>query len=349
MRDSKNPASLNRGPGEEPASTARTGAWLHFSPSSLARKLVILAIVAWCAILIYWLGTAFVKDIGEAEIRSWSEFRPVLDQLDDQYPSAGLRRNLVLTRTGEHELNPLFYVQFLVRARPSEDNRSQKFEVGPHYVRLNFPRLVGALAFLAGLIILERHLKYGDGEEPQQRPEGAPKDSAPSLVQLAEMELAEAERLCRRVYIRSTFMLRAGLTVALAGVGTIYFLLPSNLPVNDPGVFMMHLARPIAIVLYIEAIALFLLRQYRASVDDFKYFNILRMKRADLLAAIHLLDQEDPEQRLDLSNRLLSEPWRIEAAGDGSKTAGTLDGSSLSRLLAFLEKAGESRGRGGAP
>jgi hypothetical protein len=76
------------------------------------------------------------------------------------------------------------------------------------------------------------------------------------------------------------------------------------------------IVRPTGVLIFVESIAWFLLRQYRALVEDYKWFYRLYLKRANYLAALRILSPNTmrPEEvfvavsliQEDLSRRLKS-------------------------------------------
>jgi hypothetical protein len=55
--------------------------------------------------------------------------------------------------------------------------------------------------------------------------------------------------------------------------------------------YWVRALRPTGVLLFVEAIAWFLLRQYRALIEDYKWFHRLYMKRANYLAALRIFDK----------------------------------------------------------
>jgi hypothetical protein len=136
------------------------------------------------------------------------------------------------------------------------------------------------------------------------------------------------ENRANAIYGRSTLLLTVGVLMAFIGIGVFYFSLPPvpSVPryeelsapfVAQPNtvqkftapsdVFWSSVApslprvlRSTGVLIFIEAIAWFLLRQYRSLIEDFKQFTRLYLKRANYLAAFVLLSDPDstPESRV---------------------------------------------------
>jgi hypothetical protein len=62
------------------------------------------------------------------------------------------------------------------------------------------------------------------------------------------------------------------------------FNLPSYLP---------QTIRPLGMLFFVEAIAWFLLRQYRALVEDYKLFHRMYLKRVNFIAALRIASEPD--------------------------------------------------------
>jgi hypothetical protein len=78
--------------------------------------------------------------------------------------------------------------------------------------------------------------------------------------------------------------------MAFIGIGVFWVSLPT-LPIDAKLTIVSYLPlaiRPIGMLLFVEAIAWFLLRQYRALIEDYKSFNRVYLRRVNLLAALKI-------------------------------------------------------------
>jgi hypothetical protein len=135
-----------------------------------------------------------------------------------------------------------------------------------------------------------------------------------TAVDLFALEVTAAEERAQILLSRSTLLLGAGIIMAFVGVAVFYVTLPEATRDDRYPDYLFHAIRPTGVLIFLEAIAWFLLRQYRALIEDYKWFHRLYLKRANYLAAIRLFEKEvvRPEDvfvaasliREDLSGRL---------------------------------------------
>lgn len=79
--------------------------------------------------------------------------------------------------------------------------------------------------------------------------------------------------------------------------------------------------RPFGIMIFIEALAIFFLRQYKSSLNDYKYYNNIYLKRANYVTALKLLKEKDIKQddRSKFLDALLNNkgfPFSSESSSD---------------------------------
>jgi hypothetical protein len=132
----------------------------------------------------------------------------------------------------------------------------------------------------------------------------------PSAV--LEREVLSAEKRSEELYFRSTLLLTGGIVMAFIGVVVFYVSLPDPKYTSEPQAssYIVSAVRSTAILIFIEAIAWFLLRQYRSLVEDFKTFHKMYLKRANYLISIKILEkQASPGAELAVVMSLLSEDF----------------------------------------
>jgi hypothetical protein len=102
---------------------------------------------------------------------------------------------------------------------------------------------------------------------------------------------------------RSTLLLFGGVVMAFIGVSIFYVTLPNTDELKaDSALIPTYLTkaiRPTGVLVFVESIAWFLLRQYRALVEDYKWFYRLYLKRSNYLAAMRIVEKK-PVQAEDL-------------------------------------------------
>jgi hypothetical protein len=96
----------------------------------------------------------------------------------------------------------------------------------------------------------------------------------------------ESGALAQRVYTRAGVHLLVGVFIAMGGLG-FFYLRSINLPL-DKGLVELALALlpGFGILFFIEFVALFFLRQHRASMDDFRYYDAVRRHREENLVIL---------------------------------------------------------------
>ncbi|HEX9147333.1 MAG TPA: hypothetical protein VGA09_23910 [Candidatus Binatia bacterium] len=114
-----------------------------------------------------------------------------------------------------------------------------------------------------------------------------------SPVDLFAAEVDAAGRRADLLFSRSTLLLTGGVIMAFIGVGIFYVSLPETKVDETLTSYWPKVVRPTGVLIFVESIAWFLLRQYRALVEDYKWFYRLYLKRANYLAAIRILGVEN--------------------------------------------------------
>ena len=121
-------------------------------------------------------------------------------------------------------------------------------------------------------------------------------------------EVDGAYRRASDLYTRSTLLLICGILMAFVGVGIFYVTLPQYQEGEPITSYLSKAVRPSGVLVSVEAIAWFLLRQYRALIEDYKWFHRVYLKRANYLAAYKLIEPEDVRpEALFLAANLLNE------------------------------------------
>ena len=178
--------------------------------------------------------------------------------------------------------------------------------------------LVSAGILLARAIIFERLFR-------SVRPTGlglrSPSDFN-SFSGTAETRISNqayrAAQLAERFQSRSLLMLVTGIVMAISGVLAFFVLAPQTTHMSGPidrWALGYEAFRSASALLFIEAIAWFLLRQYRAVVEDYKTFLRFQAKRDNMLTAFYLLVQPvanevpDETKGMMLASVLLTEEF----------------------------------------
>ncbi|MBL0089756.1 MAG: hypothetical protein IPP44_24985 [Ideonella sp.] len=107
-------------------------------------------------------------------------------------------------------------------------------------------------------------------------------------VEAIDQDVMFARNRADEVFNRSTVLLISGIAMAIIGVAVFYFSLPSGEPGQSLTDLLIRAARPAAILFFLEAVAWFLLRQYRALSLDYKDYHDVASRRAGILASLQL-------------------------------------------------------------
>ena len=119
------------------------------------------------------------------------------------------------------------------------------------------------------------------------------------LEQFFFYDMIYASEKAKELYSRSTLMLVTGLVMALIGVIVFYFTL-SPADEFEYKTYLIQSIRPTLMLLFIETVAWFLIRQYRFLIEDYKIFHKLYLKRSNLYITFKTLNKHDKEKDLDL-------------------------------------------------
>jgi hypothetical protein len=180
------------------------------------------------------------------------------------------------------------------------------------------------LAFATAIFQLAYIQLPGEPERPD----------APGLASLGAAEslardVDESARRADLMYGRANLLLIAGVLMAFIGVGVFYTSLPAisdavlmgpapliKGPDFDWRPYLLRTIRSAGVLASVEAIAWFLLRQYRALVEDYKAFYRMYMRRRSFLIAYKVCDRpqvRDADTKLVAA--LLADDWtgRLEA------------------------------------
>lgn len=117
---------------------------------------------------------------------------------------------------------------------------------------------------------------------------------------IIENIVAKAEKKMKEVQSRSNLMLAAGLAMAFVGVSFFYFMLPNSTNgVTDISKILALSVRPTLILIFIESISWYLLKQHKNLLADYKYYHSICNKKMNYLAS-HKLINEDTFEKNDV-------------------------------------------------
>jgi hypothetical protein len=134
-------------------------------------------------------------------------------------------------------------------------------------------------------------------------------------------DLAKSSRaLAASLYDRSGVYLITGVLLAVGGIATFYFMRPQTGGADSVVSLVVALLPGSSMLLLVELIAFFFLRQSRAIMDEFRHFDHLARYREEVFAAMRLSAQAD--KPLDISELIAKGFYftRSERLGTGEST-----------------------------
>lgn len=145
---------------------------------------------------------------------------------------------------------------------------------------------------------------HGDGNVIQvakESTEKAESEASNNTIQLLFQITKNAEILSNKIYVRSGVYLIFGVLIAFSGIA--YFSLQSiSAPTSQPATQypeitaqLIALAPRFGILFFIEFIAFFFLKQYRAAMDEFRHYDAIKRNRESQLAIFLMATKEFPE------------------------------------------------------
>jgi hypothetical protein len=125
--------------------------------------------------------------------------------------------------------------------------------------------------------------------------------SAPA-TKLFAYYASSSRRLSQSIYSRAGVYLLVGVFVAFSGLAFFYSQTVQLAPIALEGLaLLITLAPKFGILFFIELVAFFFLRQYRAAMDEFRYYEAIKRNREETLALIRIaVDTGKPFDPIDL-------------------------------------------------
>ncbi|MEO1031550.1 MAG: hypothetical protein AAFX55_09100 [Bacteroidota bacterium] len=125
-----------------------------------------------------------------------------------------------------------------------------------------------------------------------------------NLPKLILFDLKVSEDTANELYNRSSILLISGIVMAIVGIVVFSIRIPDidvTMKDNELTNYLTKAIGPSLMLLFIESVAFFLLRQYRVLIEDFKYFHKLFLKRLNYAQAYHLISQTDIQENIRAS------------------------------------------------
>jgi hypothetical protein len=113
------------------------------------------------------------------------------------------------------------------------------------------------------------------------------------LKSVLYVDVAKSERKSLELYNRSTLMLILGLLIAIVGILVFYFTLPEFKSVTTPTHYLALTIRPTLLLLFVQSISFYLLRQYRSLINDYKYFYEEYLRKSKTFVTYQLMQNKN--------------------------------------------------------
>ncbi|WAI85766.1 MULTISPECIES: hypothetical protein [Achromobacter] len=97
------------------------------------------------------------------------------------------------------------------------------------------------------------------------------------------------------VRTRAGLFLLGGIVIAFSGVGFFYAQTPRTYTGKELSEILATLAPNFGVLFFIEFIALFMFRQYRPLMDEFRHYEAIQRRREEVGALLSLLEEHDVE------------------------------------------------------
>ena len=268
------------------------------------RLLVWVAALAAVFYFVYELSPLLEQEATTAHALSSAAYRLAEKEARESITAPGEKK----TSYFEYPASELVVVSVPILAFGSDKQESRP---GQAVVKLRPDRLilwVGTFAVLLAVLTTilsgQSSVRLGPfsvmvGADTGEPP--ASQESVASLtpVQLFAKDVDAAGRRADALFSRSTLLLSGGIIMSFVGVGIFYVTLPETKADETLTTYWPKIVRPTGVLIFVEAIAWFLLRQYRSLVEDYKWFYRLYLKRSNFLAASRVLGS-DPVRPEDL-------------------------------------------------
>ncbi|RTD94098.1 hypothetical protein EJO68_09825 [Variovorax atrisoli] len=101
-----------------------------------------------------------------------------------------------------------------------------------------------------------------------------------------------SKNLADGIYRRSGVYLLVGVMVAFSGLAFFYLQTSSTFNTTDLTGLLVSLAPKFGILFFIEFVAFFFLKQYRTSMEEFRYYEAIKRHREEILVLLKVGDEQ---------------------------------------------------------
>ncbi|MCR8667432.1 hypothetical protein NO995_07055 [Aestuariibaculum sp. M13] len=141
------------------------------------------------------------------------------------------------------------------------------------------------------------------------------------LESFMKLNIDNIEKLTTETKNRANFMLISGILMSFTAVIFFYINLPDyDFKKNDYTSFLIKGIRPLTILIFIESISWFLLKQYRKIISDYKYFYRIYQEKLKILE-LYKLTKEEKNLDIDkLFDHISEQEFNISVSSDKDKS-----------------------------
>lgn len=198
--------------------------------------------------------------------------------------------------------------------------------------RHRFAGIFGSTASARAMFKTSRGRSSAVGAKARVTPTTRSEVSSEDLALRSTLQLfgyydaASSRQLSQNIYNRAGVYLLIGVIVAFSGLAFFYSQTGKLGDVGDSvalGRLVEELVPRFGILVFIEIVAFFFLRQYRAAMDEFRYFEAVKRNREETLALIRMCS--DAEKKID--------PIELVKSQSFFSQAGILQPGQTSELL----------------
>lgn len=196
----------------------------------------------------------------------------------------------------------------------------------------------------------------GYGEKEDKDEEIGRGRVAPALVAEAESQNEEetfenylkkliksSERLSNTILVRGSLYLFLGIVFSLCGLIFFYMQAHTLNPVYDITRQIISLLPNFGVLFFIELISFFFLKQYRVTMDEFRYYEAIKRSREEILTIVKLYLSIGKESDLSSVLDRISLSSQVGKLDSGQSTelleSRKLDKSELDSLTKIIEVA----------
>jgi hypothetical protein len=130
-------------------------------------------------------------------------------------------------------------------------------------------------------------------------------------LEILKSYIKQSQKLSEQIFSRSSAYLLIGCLIAFAGVGFFYFQsvyihTDTKISTSELGFTFRETLPRLGVLIFVEAIAFFFLKQYKATMEEFRYYESIKRQRENqyLIASCGSIHKENEEYFTKLVSRM---------------------------------------------